>query len=119
MILTRGARVTGAALCAVLALIVASWLVRDIRAVDAEQLWRYWAGFQDARPRAMPATSPLDVTLLVVYAVAAVAALRSSVAATVLVATGVITLAVRLPGSGASGTAGWRRCSPTTCAHGR
>ncbi|MER5274622.1 hypothetical protein ABT025_02565 [Streptomyces sp. NPDC002809] len=89
---------TGAALCAVLALIVASWLVRDIRAVDAEQLWRYWAGFRDARPRAMPATSPLDVALLVVYAFATVAALRSSVAATVLVATGVITLAVRLPG---------------------
>ncbi|MFI6606245.1 hypothetical protein [Streptomyces sp. NPDC050507] len=89
---------TGAALCAVLALIVASWLVRDIRAVDADQLWRYWAGFGEARPRAMPATSPLDVALLVVYAAATVAALRSSVAATVLVATGVITLAVRLPG---------------------
>lgn len=89
---------TGAALCAVLAVIVASWLVRDIRAVDADQLWRYWAGFGEARPRAMPATSSLDVALLVVYVVATVAALRSAVAATVLVATGVITLAVRLPG---------------------
>ncbi|MER7723931.1 hypothetical protein [Streptomyces sp. NPDC096323] len=89
---------TGAALCAVLALIVAGWLVRDIRAVDADELWRYWAGFQDARPEAVPATSPLDVALLVVYAVATVAALRSSVATTALVATGVITLAVRLPG---------------------
>ncbi|MEW2178356.1 hypothetical protein AB0890_18725 [Streptomyces sp. NPDC005406] len=89
---------TGAALCAVLALVVVSWLVRDIRAVDADQLWRYWAGFPEARPQAMPATSPLDVALLVVYVVAVVAALRSSVAATVLVATGVITLAVRLPG---------------------
>ncbi|MFD8687116.1 hypothetical protein [Streptomyces sp. NPDC059651] len=89
---------TGAALCAVLALIVASWLVRDIRAVDADQLWRYWAGFRDARPQAMPATAPLDVALLVVYAVATVAALRSPVAATTLVATAVVTLAVRLPG---------------------
>lgn len=98
VILTRGARVTGAALCAVLAVIVASWLVRDVRAVDAEQLLRYWAGWYEARPKAAPATSPLDVVLLVVYVVAAVAALRSSVAATVLVATGVTTLAVRLPG---------------------
>ncbi|MEU1494998.1 hypothetical protein ABZ456_32740 [Streptomyces sp. NPDC005776] len=97
---------TGAALCAVLAVIVASWLVRDIRAVDADQLWRYWAGFGDARPQAMPATSPLDVVLLAVYVVATVAALRSSVAATVLVATGVITLAVRLPGLWAIGSRG-------------
>nr|WSW67002.1 hypothetical protein OG461_12795 [Streptomyces sp. NBC_00995] len=89
---------TGAALCAVLAVLVAAWLVRDIRAVDAGQLWRYWAGFGEARPRAMPATSPLDPALLVVYVAATVAALRSSVAATVLVATGVITLAARLPG---------------------
>ncbi|WP_240802803.1 hypothetical protein [Streptomyces sp. A0642] len=89
---------TGAALCAVLALILASWLVRDIRAVDADELWRHWAGFPDARPEAIPATSPLDVALLLVYAVATVAALRSSVATTALVATGVITLAVRLPG---------------------
>ncbi|WP_327709022.1 hypothetical protein OG912_09855 [Streptomyces sp. NBC_00464] len=89
---------TGAALCAVLALIVASWLVRDIRAVGADEWWRYWAGFDNAHPQAMPATAPLDVALLVVYVVATVAALRSSVAATVLVATGVVTLAVRLPG---------------------
>ncbi|MCM2411956.1 hypothetical protein [Streptomyces sp. RKAG290] len=98
MILTRGARVTGAVLCGVLAVIVASWLVRDIRAVDFDQLWRYWAGFYNARPRAMPATSALDVALFVVYVVAAVAALRSSVAATTLVAAGVITLALQLPG---------------------
>ncbi|MEU1369612.1 hypothetical protein ABZ454_26235 [Streptomyces sp. NPDC005803] len=89
---------TGAALCAVLAVIVAGWLVRDIRAVDAGELWRYWAGYREARPRAMAATAPLDAGLLVVYVVATVAALRSSVAATALVATGVITLAVRLPG---------------------
>lgn len=79
-------------------MIVASWLVRDIRAAEFEPLWRYWAGFYDARPRVMPATSSMDVALLVVYVVAAVAALRSTVAAAVLVATGVITLVVRLPG---------------------
>ncbi|MFF1924289.1 hypothetical protein ACFVW8_27450 [Streptomyces sp. NPDC058221] len=99
MILTRGARVTGAVLCAVLAVLVACWLVRDIRAAEFGPLWRYWAGLYDARPKAMPATTAMDAALLVVYVVAAVAALRSSVAATALVATGVITLAVRLPGT--------------------
>ncbi|WP_406092949.1 hypothetical protein [Streptomyces sp. NBC_01013] len=89
---------TGAALCAVLAVIVASWLVRDVRAAGFGQLWRYWAGYREALPHAFPATSAMDVVLLVVYVVASVAALRSSVASTALVATGVITLAVRLPG---------------------
>ncbi|MEU8700667.1 hypothetical protein AB0C61_23955 [Streptomyces sp. NPDC048680] len=98
MILTRGARVTGAVLCGVLAVIVASWLVRDIRAAGFDELWLYWAGFREARPHALPVTTATDVVLLVVYAVATVAALRSSVAAAVLVATGVVTLAVRLPG---------------------
>lgn len=98
VILTRGARVTGAVLCGVLAVIVASWLVRDIRAVESDELWRYWAGFYGTRPHAMPATTAMDVALFVVYVVAAVAALRSSVAAAVLVTTGVVTLAVRLPG---------------------
>ncbi|MET9659864.1 hypothetical protein [Streptomyces sp. NPDC006510] len=99
MILTRGARVTGAVLCAVLAVIVAGWLVRDISAADdTGRLWRHWAGYYDARMPLSPATSAYDVVLLVVYAVAAVASLRSSVAGAALVATGVITLAVRLPG---------------------
>ncbi|NED81468.1 hypothetical protein G3I76_15395 [Streptomyces sp. SID11233] len=81
-----------------LAVIVASWLVRDIRAVEFDQLLRYWAGFPDARPHALPTTTAMDAVLLVVYAVAAVAAIRSAVAATVLVAVGVVTIAVRLPG---------------------
>ncbi|MFE7042853.1 hypothetical protein ACFU9X_26450 [Streptomyces atratus] len=99
MILTRGARITGAVLCALLALIVAGWLVRDFRAVEEPaDLVRYWAGYYDVRLSAMPTTSANDVALLVVYAVAFFAALRSSVAATALVATGVVTLAMRLPG---------------------
>lgn len=112
MILTRGARVTGAVLCAALAVIVASWLIRDARAAETGQLLRYWAGFPDARPKAVPATSAIDVVLLVVYAAAAVAALRSAVAATALVATGVITLAVRLPGLWTIGS-GWMESSFT------
>lgn len=99
MILTRGARITGAVLCALLAVIVAGWLVRDFRAVEEPaDLVRYWAGYYDVRLSAVPTTSANDVALLVVYVVAAFAALRSPVAATALVATGVVTLAMRLPG---------------------
>lgn len=99
MILTRGARITGAVLCAVLAVSLAGWLIRDLAAADdAVQLWRYWAGSYDVRTRVLPATSASDLVLLVVCVVAAVASMRSSVAAATLVATGVITLAVRLPG---------------------
>ncbi|MFB7912653.1 hypothetical protein [Streptomyces sp. NPDC056061] len=99
MILTRGARVTGAVLCALLAAIVAGWLIRDLGAADGpEHMWRYWAGFYDEGPGTMPATSSGDLALLVVYLVAAGAALRSSTAAATMVATGVLTIAVRLPG---------------------
>ncbi|MFF9346164.1 hypothetical protein [Streptomyces sp. NPDC014734] len=107
MILTRGARVTGAVLCALLAVVVACWLIRDLGAADdQEQLWRYWAGFYDARLHVMPATTGGDLVLLVVYLVAAGAALRSSVAATAMVATGVVTIAVRLPGLWTIGASG-------------
>lgn len=96
---TRGARITGAVLCAVLALITAGWIVRDLRVTGGPaELWEYWAGYMDARAKGVPATSQGSGVLLVVYVLAAVAALRSSIAASVLVATGVATLAVRLPG---------------------
>ncbi|MFI9628158.1 hypothetical protein [Streptomyces sp. NPDC052042] len=99
MILTRGARITGAVLCALLAAIVAGWIVRDLGAVaEPGQLLRYWAGFEDARLPAMPAASTVDVALFVVYVVVALVVPRSTVAASALVATGVLTLAFRLPG---------------------
>ncbi|MEU0303984.1 hypothetical protein ABZ252_31730 [Streptomyces sp. NPDC006175] len=99
MILTRGARITGAVLCAVLAAVVAGWIVRDLRAVgDVPVLLRYWAGYTDGWPKALPATLQADPVLLVVYVLALIAALRSSVAASTLVATGLVTLALRLPG---------------------
>ncbi|MEV6312696.1 hypothetical protein AB0M10_29420 [Streptomyces sp. NPDC051840] len=99
MILTRGARVTGAVLSAVLAAMVLAWIVRDIRAVgDPLDLLRYWAGYTDTRPKALPATLSADPVLLVVYVCAFFAALRSSVAAATLVATGLVTVALRLPG---------------------
>ncbi|MFC8230986.1 hypothetical protein [Streptomyces sp. NPDC057287] len=99
MILTRGARITGAVLSAVLAAMVAGWIVRDVRAAgDPLDLLRYWAGYTDARPEGLPATSQADAVLLVVLTCAFFAALRSSVAASTLVATGVVTFALRLPG---------------------
>ncbi|MDQ0794175.1 hypothetical protein [Streptomyces sp. B1I3] len=99
MTLTRGARTTGAVLCAVLGVIAAGWIVRDLRAVgDPPDLLRYWAGYTDALPKALPATSQGDLVLLVVQVLTAFAALRSRVAASALVATGVVTFALRLPG---------------------
>ncbi|MEV7302238.1 hypothetical protein [Streptomyces clavifer] len=99
MILTRGAGITGAVLCAVLGAVVAGWIVRDVRAVgEPLELLRFWAGYADARPEALPATSQGDPVLLAVYVLTAFAALRSPVAASALVAAGVVTLALRLPG---------------------
>ncbi|MFI2778530.1 hypothetical protein [Streptomyces sp. ALB3] len=99
MILTRGARVTGAVLCAVLAALVAGWIVRDLRAVgDPGALLRYWAGHTGGWPRELPTTLQADPVLLVVHVLALFAALRSPVAASTLVVTGLVTLALRLPG---------------------
>ncbi|MEU0372491.1 hypothetical protein ABZ070_19925 [Streptomyces sp. NPDC006283] len=99
MTLTRGARITGAALCAVLALITGAWIVRDVSASDGfAGLWHYWVS--DPRHnwgRNPQVTTVLDGALLLVYGAVAVAALRSSVAAGALVTTAVFTLAVRLP----------------------
>ncbi|MFC8533828.1 hypothetical protein ACFUJY_07720 [Streptomyces sp. NPDC057249] len=98
MILTRGARATGAVLSAVLAVIVASWLIRDVDATGFGQLWRSWSGLYDAGLRVAPTTSGTDLVLFVVYVAVAVAALRAASAASALVVAGVVTLAVRLPG---------------------
>ncbi|MEU9012904.1 hypothetical protein AB0D12_24700 [Streptomyces sp. NPDC048479] len=98
MTLTRGARITGAVLCAALALIVAAWIVRDLTtAADPLDLWRHWTGSR--RSAAAPLTTTLqDLLLFAVYVTVALAALRSPVATAALMAAGVITLAVRLPG---------------------
>ncbi|MFD0424055.1 hypothetical protein [Streptomyces parvus] len=98
MTLTRGARITGAVLCAVLALIAVAWIGRDIRAADGQMdLWEYLGG---SNPRSgEPATTGQGSrVLLVAYVLAAVAALRSSAASSVLVVMGVVTFALRLPG---------------------
>ncbi|MEK8144769.1 hypothetical protein NKH18_33540 [Streptomyces sp. M10(2022)] len=90
---------------AVLALIVAGWIVRDLGAVgEPLDLLRYWAGFVEVRLDVAPATSQGDLVLLVVHVLAAIAALRSPLAASALVATGVVTLVFRLPGLWIIGT---------------
>ncbi|MFF3824842.1 hypothetical protein ACFYXN_13375 [Streptomyces griseus] len=99
MTLTRGARITGAVLCAVSALLVIVWLVRDIRAADGPvAVWEHWSGTGDLRDVPLTTTSAAALVLLAAYAAAAVAALRSASAALVLVVTGAVTLALRLPG---------------------
>ncbi|EGE42006.1 hypothetical protein ACIQUZ_27055 [Streptomyces griseus] len=99
MTLTRGARITGAVLCAVSALLVIVWLVRDIRAADGPvAVWEHWSGTGDLRDVPLTTTSAAALVLLAAYAAAAVAALRSASAAPVLVVTGAVTLALRLPG---------------------
>lgn len=99
MTLTRGARITGAVLCAVPALLIIAWLVRDVRAADGLlPVWEYWSGTADLRDAPRTTTSTTSLVLLLAYAAAAVAALRSASAAPVLIVTGVVTFALRLPG---------------------
>ncbi|MEV0093614.1 hypothetical protein [Streptomyces sp. NPDC050738] len=98
MLLTRGARVTGAVVCVLLALIVAAWIVRDLTTADGPaQLWRFWESGPSGLGQASLTTTPYDLLLVVVYVAVALAALRSPLAAQALVAAAVITLVVRLP----------------------
>ncbi|MEV6791072.1 hypothetical protein AB0M87_03540 [Streptomyces sp. NPDC051320] len=99
MILTRGARTTGAVVCALLALTVLCWVVRDLSTADGPvQLWRFWEAGPSGMAQASLTTTLYDLMLVVVYAVVAVAALRSPVAGSALVAAAVVTLVLRVPG---------------------
>ncbi|MFF0427392.1 hypothetical protein [Streptomyces sp. NPDC004520] len=105
MTVTRPARLTGAALCAALALIAAVWILQDLAALGspADLAW-YWAGDHHFLIRGRSTTSLVDPVLLAAYAACAVAALRSRHAASALAAAGTVTLALRLPGLWAPGT---------------
>ncbi|MEU9998476.1 hypothetical protein [Streptomyces sp. NPDC050848] len=104
MTVTRPARLTGAALCGALALVIVVWLLRDLAAFGSPaDLGWYWAGDHAFLLRSRSATSLLDPLLLVVYAATAFAALRSSLAGPALAAAGIVTLALRLPGLWATG----------------
>ncbi|MER7518645.1 hypothetical protein [Streptomyces sp. NPDC126499] len=104
MTVTRTARLTGAALCAALALVVVLWMLRDLAALGpSTELLRYWVGDLRFRSRHATATSPVDALLVLVYAATGAAALRSPLAASAFTVTGLATLALRLPGLWASG----------------
>ncbi|MFF8839665.1 hypothetical protein [Streptomyces sp. NPDC015130] len=107
MTVTRPARLTGAALCAALALLSAVWILKDLAALGspADLAWS-WTGDPGSQYflRGRVATSLADPLLLVVCVATAVAALRSRHAASALVATGSVTLALRLPGLWAPGS---------------
>ncbi|MFJ3609324.1 hypothetical protein [Streptomyces hydrogenans] len=105
MTVTRPARLTGAALAGALALVPFVWILRDLAALGSpEDLFWYWAGDRFRLSRARAATTLLDPVLCVAAAGTALAALRSRHAAAALAATGVVTLAVRLPGLWTHGT---------------
>ncbi|MFI1657662.1 hypothetical protein ACH4ZU_22495 [Streptomyces sp. NPDC020472] len=105
MTVTRPARLTGAALCAALALIAAVWILQDLAALGspADLAW-YWAGDHHFLLRGRSTTSLIDPVLLAAYAAVVVAALRSRHAASALAAAGAVTLALRLPGLWAPGS---------------
>ncbi|MER7533158.1 hypothetical protein ABTX77_00030 [Streptomyces sp. NPDC097704] len=105
MTVTRPARLTGAALCAALALIAAVWILQDLASLGspADLAW-YWAGDHHFLIRGRSTTSLLDPVLLAAYAATVLAALRSRHAASALAAAGAATLALRLPGLWAAGS---------------
>lgn len=114
MTLTRGARITGAALCGVLALITGAWIARDMSVTGGlADFWAQWSYDTRYHMRmSVLVSSPVDAVLVAVYAGTAVAALRSSAAAAALIATAVFTLAVRLPSLWVL-TASWAYLQPT------
>ncbi|NBE52486.1 hypothetical protein [Streptomyces boluensis] len=97
LILGRGARLVGRGACAVVALVSVGWIVRDVVAVGGPgQVWWMWAGVPSAGDagQGVGASGPTDLTLALVCSVAASTAAS---APSVLVAAGVLTVALRLP----------------------
>jgi hypothetical protein len=97
--LARGARVFGAVLIAALALISLGWIIRDFtKANEVTDVWWNWTGLLARSEDGIWVASFIEPTLLLLYAVAAVTAVRSSSATAILAATGVLTVVLRTPG---------------------
>ncbi|MBD0745233.1 hypothetical protein [Streptomyces sp. CBMA152] len=95
--LTGGARLTGAVLCAFLALLTAAWIARDLHtARSAADLWWFWSGAPRHTGGTPLTTGFLDPVLLVVYVVAVAVVPRSPLATGVLAAVGAVTAALRI-----------------------
>ncbi|MFG3252772.1 hypothetical protein [Streptomyces sp. NPDC048172] len=98
--LARGARIFGALLLAALALLSLGWIIRDFtKASEVTDVWWNWSGAPSrAENGEMWTTSFAEPTLLLMYAVAAVTAARSSSAAGILASAGTLTVVLRVPG---------------------
>ncbi|MGK4907488.1 hypothetical protein [Streptomyces albus] len=97
--LARGARVFGSLLLAALALLSLVWIVRDFtKAGEVVDVWWNWTGLVARAEDGVWVTSFLEPMLLLLYAVTAVTAYRSSSSAAILACTGVLTVVVRAPG---------------------
>jgi len=97
-ILTRGARVFGALVCAVLGMISLAWIVRDLDKADkASHLWWTWSGMPFRASGSLFGSSLFDLVLLALCVVAGIAALRSPAAAGALGAVAAVTVVLRLP----------------------
>ncbi|GAB2788328.1 hypothetical protein [Streptomyces daliensis] len=96
--LARGARISGAVALAVLALLSLGWIIRDfVAATEVADVWWMWSGLPARAADGLWATSAVEPTLLVLYVVCAVTAVRSSASAGILAATGVLTVLLRVP----------------------
>lgn len=96
--LSRGARATGVVALSVLALLGLGWIARDfVAASHVIDVWWTWSGMPHRASDGLWATSFVEPTLLVLYAVCAVTTARSSSAAGVLAAAGALTVLLRLP----------------------
>ncbi|WP_199545740.1 hypothetical protein [Streptomyces sp. N35] len=96
-ILTRGARITGSVASALVALISAGWIVRDLyEAESPEPLWRVWSGLPPEAQLVLY-SSLIDLVLFLVCAAVAVTAVHAPSAASSLVAAGVLAVIARAP----------------------
>lgn len=98
--LSRGARITGTVACALVALLSLGWIVRDVAVTgDPGQVWWMWAGVPptSVAGQGVGVSGLTDLALVLVCGAAACTVPRSPAAASVLVAAGLLTVALRLP----------------------
>ncbi|WFB07584.1 hypothetical protein LRS74_11365 [Streptomyces sp. LX-29] len=100
-ILTRGARVFGAVVCAVLGLVSLAWIIRDLDEVEkSSQVWWTWSGLGGrfvGYGYGVLGSSLADLVIVVLCLVVGATALRSSAAAGALGTLAVVVIALRLP----------------------